>query len=147
MTRVALDSNILVYAELEPETEKGRRAASIIVRAARDGVVPVQGLGEFLRVVQRRAPQSFPEAVKQAKLYRAAFLTPATTDEIMEAAGDLSAAHGLQLWDAVICAAAERSGAKAFLSEDLQDGRLLQGMRILNPFAAANDAAIDALFT
>ena len=24
MTRVALDSNVLIYAELEPESEKGR---------------------------------------------------------------------------------------------------------------------------
>lgn len=51
------------------------------------------------------------------------------------------------MWDAVICAAAERSGAKALLTEDLQDGRLLQGMRILNPFNSANNAAIDALFS
>ena len=67
-------------------------------------------------------------------------------DDIMEAAGDLAAAHGLQLWDAVICTAAEHSGARAILTEDLQDGRLLQGMRIINPFNPANDAAIDALF-
>jgi predicted nucleic acid-binding protein len=41
MTRAALDSNILVYAELERESAKGRRAASLITRAARDGVIPV----------------------------------------------------------------------------------------------------------
>jgi|CXWL01.1.fsa_nt_gi predicted nucleic acid-binding protein len=147
MARVALDSNVLVYAELEPDTLKGQRAADIILRAARDGVIPVQGLGEFLRVVQRRAPAAFAGALKQIVLYRATFLTPPTTDDVMEAAGDLAAAHGLQLWDAVICAAAERNGAKALLTEDLQDGRLLQGMRILNPFNSANDASIDALFS
>ena len=147
MARVALDSNILVYAELEPETDKGQRAADLITRAARDGVIPVQALGEFLRVVQRRAPAAFAVAVRQAEIYRAAFLTPPTTDDVMAAAADLAAAHGLQMWDAVICAAAERGGAKAVLTEDLQDGRMLQGMRLINPFDAANDSAIDALLT
>ena len=56
MTRVALDSNILIYAELEPESEKGTRSAGLILRAARDGVIPAQVLGEYLRFVQRRAP-------------------------------------------------------------------------------------------
>ena len=42
MIRVALDSNILVYAELEPETEKGQRAAEVILLAAQNGVIPVQ---------------------------------------------------------------------------------------------------------
>jgi len=56
VTRVALDSNILIYAELEPESDKGRMAADVITRVARDGVIPVQVLGEFLRFIQRRAP-------------------------------------------------------------------------------------------
>src|SRR5580693_3583637 len=33
MTRVALDSNLLLYAELEPKSAKGLRAASLILRA------------------------------------------------------------------------------------------------------------------
>ena len=41
MTRVALDSNILIYAELEPDSEKGTRSTDLILRAARDGVIPV----------------------------------------------------------------------------------------------------------
>jgi predicted nucleic acid-binding protein len=147
MARVALDSSILVYAELEPETDKGQRAADLITRAARDGVIPVQALGEFLRVVQRRAPAAFADAVRQAEIYRAVFLTPPTTDDVMAAAAELAAAHGLRMWDAVICAAAERGGARAVLTEDLQDGRILQGMRLINPFNAANDPAINALLT
>ena len=38
MTRVALDSNILIYAELEPDSDEGMRAADLILRAARDGI-------------------------------------------------------------------------------------------------------------
>jgi predicted nucleic acid-binding protein len=146
MTRVALDSNILIYAELEPESEKGRRSANLILQAARDGVVPAQVLGEYLRFVQRRMPTAFAEAVRQASIYQAAFLTPPTTTAIINKASELALAHGMQLWDCVVCAASAQTGAKVLLTEDMQDGRTIEGLRLMNPFAPANAAAIAALW-
>lgn len=145
MARVALDSNILIYAELEPDTEKGARAADIILRAAQDGVIPAQALGEFVRFIQRKAPAALPEAIKQVGIYKAAFLTPPTTDEIIARAGEMAEAHHLQLWDCVIAAASASAGAKALLTEDVQDGRLLNGLKLLNPFDPANNETIEAL--
>jgi predicted nucleic acid-binding protein len=144
MIRVALDSNILIYAELEPESEKGTRATDLILRAARDGVVPVQVLGEYLRFVQRRVPSAFEDAIRQARIYEAAFLTPPTTTAVLEAASVLAAAHRMQLWDCVVCAACAQAGAKVLLTEDMQDGRRLDGLQLINPFAAANNDAIQA---
>jgi predicted nucleic acid-binding protein len=146
VTRVALDSNILIYAELEPESEKGKRSAGLILRAARDGVIPAQVLGEYLRFIQRRAPAAFEGAIRQASLYQAAFLTPPTTDAIINSATALARDHRMQLWDGVMCAAAIGAGAKALLTEDMQDGRTIEGLRLINPFAAGNDEAIDKLW-
>lgn len=145
MTRVALDTNILIYAELEPESDKGQRAAGLILRASSDGVIPVQALGEYLHFVRRRAPLALGEAMQQAAIYSATFLAPATTSDIMGAAAELARAHHMQLWDAVVCAASAAAGATVLLSEDMQDGRVLNGLRIVNPFAPANAAAIDTL--
>jgi predicted nucleic acid-binding protein len=145
MTRVAIDSNILIYAELEPESEKGRRSADLILRAARDGVIPAQVLGEYLRFVQRRAPAVFEEAIRQASLYRDAFLTPPTTDAIVAKASEMARAHRMQLWDCVVCAASIDAGARVLLTEDMQDGRTIEGLRLINPLAAANAEAIEAL--
>lgn len=145
MTRVALDSNILIYAELEPESTKGKRAAELILRAAQDGVIPVQVLGEYLRFIQRRAPAMFDEAVKQVSVYQAAFLTPPTTGAVIVQASEMARDHRLQLWDCVVCVAALDAGAKVLLTEDMQDGRSLIGLRLLNPFAPANDEAIEAV--
>jgi predicted nucleic acid-binding protein len=145
MTRVALDSNILIYAELEPETAKGTRAADLILRAARDGVIPVQVLGEYLRFVQRRAPAAFADAIRQASLYQAAFLTPPTTDAIMNKASELARAHRVQLWDGVVCAAAIAAGAVVLMTEDMQDGRMFEGLRLVNPFAPGNAEAVEAV--
>ena len=145
MTRVALDSNVLIYAELEPESAKGKRAAELILRAAQDGVIPVQVLGEFLRFTQRRVPAMFEEAVKQVSVYQAAFLTPPTTDAVIAKAAEMAREHRLQLWDCVVCVAAFDAGARVLLTEDMQDGRSLNGLRLLNPFAPANDHAIEAV--
>src|SRR3954471_1389207 len=124
MTRVALDSNILIYAELEPDSGKGKRAAELILRAAHDGVIAVQVLGEFLRFVQRRVPAAFGEAIRQASIYQAAFLTPPTTDAVINKASELARAHRMQFWDCVVCAASAEAGAKVLITEDTQDGRM-----------------------
>src|SRR5205823_1038519 len=141
MTRVALDSNLLIYAELEPESEKGTRSAALILRAARDGVIPAQVLGEYLRFVQRRAPAAFEDAMRQASIYQAAFLTPPTTDAVINKASALARAHRMQLWDCVVCAASLDASAKVLMTEDMQDGRMIDGLRLINPFAAANAEA------
>src|SRR5437660_9577891 len=146
MTRVALDSNILIYAELEPDSEKGTRAADLILRAARDGVIPVQVLGEYLRFVQRRLPAAFAEAVRQASIYRTLFLTPATTSATIDKASGFAQDYRMQLWDCVVCAASMEAGAKVLMTEDMQDGRILEGLRVMNPFASANADAIAALW-
>ncbi len=133
---VALDSNVLLYAELEPDSEKGARAADVILRTARlQGVIPVQALGEFLRVVQRRAPARYGEAVRQTGRYTALFSTPATTEAVMQAAAILAERARVQLWDAVIVEAARAAGAHTLLSADLQDGQQLGGVLVRNPFA------------
>jgi predicted nucleic acid-binding protein len=40
-------------------------------------------------------------------------------------------------WDALIVAAAVRAGATCILSEDLNPGQTIAGIRIENPFAVA----------
>jgi predicted nucleic acid-binding protein len=147
MTRVALDSNILIYAELEPESDKGMRAADLILRAARNGVIAAQVLGEYLRFVQRRMPAAFEDAIRQASIYQAAFLIPPTTEAIINTAAALARAHRMQLWDCVVCAASAQAGANALLTEDMQDGRVLDGLRLINPFVESNFKTIDALLS
>lgn len=145
MSRVTLDSNILVYAALEPQTEKGKVAAGIIEAAAARGVLAAQALGEFINVVRRRVPDLHGQAVEQVDVLMAAYVVAPTDGRVVRAAGLLSLRHHLQFWDAVIWMAARDAGATVFLSEDLQDGLAIEGMRVINPFNPANDAAVTAL--
>jgi predicted nucleic acid-binding protein len=133
--RATLDSNILVYAALEPDSFKGEVAADLIRRAAPHGILAVQALLEFVAVVRRRAPSLTAKAVRQAEAWAAVFETAPSTLLVMGAALRLVDAHRFQVWDAVIICAARAAGATVFFSEDLQDDLSLDGLRVVNPFA------------
>lgn len=145
MTRVAFDTNILVYAELDPASDRGARARDLLLRGTRDGVIPAQVFAEFLRVVQRNDASRLPEAMAQVERYAGFYAAPSTSLETIRAASELAVLHHIQTFDALILAAAADAGAAALLSEDMQDGRAIAGLRILNPFNPDNRAAIDAL--
>ncbi len=50
------------------------------------------------------------------------------------AAIDLHRLHGISFWDALVLRAAKQSGCSVLLTEDMQDERELDGLRIVNPF-------------
>ena len=47
---------------------------------------------------------------------------------------DLHRDHSFSWWDSLIVSAAIQGGCNQLLSEDLQHGREVSGVRILNPF-------------
>ena len=58
---------------------------------------------------------------------------------------DFARRHSLQYWDSVIWQVASAAGATALISEDMQDGLVLDGMMVINPFNAANDELVSLL--
>ena len=67
----------------------------------------------------------------------------AADDGDLAAALDAVRAHRLPFWDAMLWASAQRAGVRCLLTEDLQDGFILQSVRFVNPFKQANDRLID----
>ena len=143
--RATIDSNIFVYAELEPKTEKGVRAFHAIEAAAPHGIVAVQALLEFFAVVRRRRPESLQSAAAKVEAWSRVFEIAPTSGPVLRAALQLVQAHKFQVWDAVVWSAAHFAGARLFLSEDLQNGLEIGGMRAVNPFALSK-AELAALF-
>ena len=138
--RATLDSNVLVYSELDGNTEKGRRATSLIAASDLGGVLAVQALLEFAAVVRRKRPERLTEALESIAAWTKVFQLAPTTLDVAQAALRLSVEHNFQIWDAVIWSAARQAGAVLFFSEDLQDGFSLDGMTIVNPFALTDGA-------
>lgn len=139
---IALDTNILIYAEDARDT-KGRhqQAIALMDRLAPIGaVIPLQVLGEFLNVCRSKGVIALEIAAMKASLFADAFgEVPTGIGDLTEAAA-LSARHNLQFFDALIITVARRAGAGILLSEDLQDGLVIDGLTVVNPFVPANEA-------
>jgi predicted nucleic acid-binding protein len=133
--RSFLDTNVLVYADAGDEPIKQARAISLIGehRLARSGVISTQVLQEYANVALRKL--ELPAALVRERLsYYARFEVVITTPTLIADALDLHALRGVSYYDALIVQAAIASGCACLLSEDLQDGAVLGGVRITNPF-------------
>ncbi|MPZ49362.1 MAG: PIN domain-containing protein [Dehalococcoidia bacterium] len=140
-----IDTNILVYAFDPSALEKQSRGLALLraLEADMNGVLTVQVLGEFFRVVTQRitVPLVRPEAQEIVHDLATSFTVLETTvAAILEAA---RSAHGysLSFWDGVIWATAKQNGVGYLLSEDMQTGRTIAGVQILNPLETAFDLA------
>ena len=144
--RIALDTNVLAYAEGINGAVRRDAALSLIRRLPQDAtVVPVQVLGELFNVLVRKGGKSRSAARDVLLSWRDAFPVLETSPEVMLAAVDLATDHQLGLWDAVILSAAARSGCRLLLSEDLQEGFTWAGVTVVDPFASPQHTLLHAL--
>jgi predicted nucleic acid-binding protein len=144
---IAFDTNILIYAQQEDEAPRHRTAVRILYAASLvDACIPTQVLGEFLNVCVRKLKLPPVEAIEQVEEYLRLFTCPDTRPIDLTDAAHLSAAYDLQYFDALIITVARRNGATVMLSEDLHDGLVIGGIKIVNPFAAANEALLADYF-
>ena len=144
--RVALDTNVLAYAEGINGAERRDAALALVRRLPQDAaVVPAQVLGELFNVLVRKGGKSRGEARDALMSWRDTAPVVETSHEVMLAAADLATDHQLGIWDAVILSAASRSGCRLLLSEALQDGFTWGGVTVVNPFASPQHALLHAL--
>jgi predicted nucleic acid-binding protein len=136
--RIALDTNVLAYAEGVNGAERKARALAVIERLPGGSVLlPVQTLGELFQLLVRKAKRA-PEQARTAILaWRDAYPLIETSEGVLVVAVDLAATHRLSLWDAVVLASASEAGCRLLLSEDLQEGFTWNGVTVANPFAAS----------
>lgn len=131
---IALDTNILAYGEGVGDDERRNRATEILRAVPRARlVVPAQVLGELFNVLVRNG-RARSEAKRTAMEWHANVSVVATTPDCVASAIELAAANQLQIWDAIILAAAASAGCTILLSEDLQHGFTWGGVTVVNPF-------------
>ena|SRR5438552_1816586 len=134
--RIALDTNILAYAEGVNGAARKKAALEIIQKLPEETTfLPVQVLGELFQVLVRKAERP-PQKARVAILsWKDAFPLIETSPAVLLAAVDLAAHHHFGMWDAVIFSAAAAGGCRLLLSEDLQDGFIWNGVTVTNPFS------------
>jgi predicted nucleic acid-binding protein len=141
-----LDTTVLVYAHDPRDRPKQERALLVLDRliGSERAVLSAQCLSEFFAVVTRRLPEPLTptDALAQVdRLARACRVLDVTAAVVLEGCRG-SVQHGLALWDALIWAVARLNQVPAVLTEDAPHGRVLEGVRFLNPFAPGFDLAL-----
>lgn len=133
--RSFFDTNVIVYADAADEPAKQRRAIHLIKthRAAATAVLSTQVLQEYVNVALRKLRLPVPLIRERLGLYGRFDLVPATP-EVIEGALALHVLHGTSFYDALILQAAIASGCSVLFSEDLQNGEVIGGVKIVNPF-------------
>jgi predicted nucleic acid-binding protein len=135
LPRTFLDSNILVYAEDSADHAKQKKAIELILELGRqrNGVVSLQVLGEYFHAATRRLKLDPGVARSQVEFYSRFHLVEPTAADTF-AAIDLHRLRGYSYWDSLIVHCARQAGCAVLLSEDMQHGQVIDGVKIVNPF-------------
>jgi len=134
MSKVFVDTNILVYCMDESDKKRKARCRTLVEALVGDlyGVLSTQVLQEFYVAATKKLGAD-PLAVKDILHSFRRFETVVITPEIIKDAIDCSLINRLSFWDSLIAVAAESARCEKIWTEDLNDGQIIRGVRIENP--------------
>ena len=131
-----VDTNVLIYAH-DADAGAKHEIAKGIVRELwdrRNGVLSMQVLQEFYVNVTRKIATPLPRASARTVVDTYTVWCIDTTPAEISTAFRIEDEAGIGFWDALIIAAARKAGAARIVSEDLNPGQTIAGVRIENPF-------------
>lgn len=131
-----LDTNVLLYSISKDSDEAPKKERAIALLEADGGGLSVQVLQEFyVQATRVTRPDPLPHEIA-AGLIRTwmRFAVQDVTTSILTRALAIKVSHGFSYWDSAIIAAARALGCRELYSEDMADGREVEGVLIINPF-------------
>ncbi len=135
-----LDSNVIIYLFDDEDPRNYSISHGIVSGALDEGTATIsfQVVQETLNVLSRG--MSRPVTDRDIREAFVSILVPLWTvmpsPALYERALNVRERYGFSFYDSLIVAAALEAGCDRLLSEDLQDGQVIEGLRIENPFAA-----------
>lgn len=137
--RIAVDTNVLVYAEGLDDAVKQDRANTVLAAlGAHDMALPLQCMAELHRVLMRRTGCSSATAEERVRRWGSLFpIHPETTRPVLDVAFGLVRTHRFQVFDAIVVAASVEAKCDLLLSEDMHDGFAWHRLTIANPLNAS----------
>jgi predicted nucleic acid-binding protein len=130
-TQRFFDTNVLLYL-LSGDEAKADRAEETL---AGGGVLSVQVLNEFASVASRKLKMSIGEIREALATVRALCKIVPISEDTHDLGLQIAERYGMSIYDSMVIASALLAGCKAVLSEDLQDGQIIEGrLEIRNPF-------------
>jgi predicted nucleic acid-binding protein len=146
---IALDTNILVYAaSAKNEIDRHIATLDLFDRLGMTGaIIALPVIGELFNVRRKKNFAKLDILLTEVEIWTAAFSCAPPQMEDYLHASRLSERFDLQYFDALIIAISTRAGATLLLSEDMQDGLAVDGLRIVNPFEARNEGLLANYFS
>lgn len=118
------------------DPDRQRRAQSAFAEAGPGIAVSSQVLSELYVTLTRKLPEPVPVNIASATVRELSRLDTVPVDESLVNQGiRLSIDRRWSYWDALVVAAAMRSGCSILLTEDLNEGESIDGLTIVNPFS------------
>lgn len=136
--RTFVDTNVLLYAHDTSAGDRFLRARLRLIDLWQDGtgVLSTQVLQEFtVNATRKLAKPLAPIDARRVVATYAAWPVHLPGPEHVLAASEVAERHHLSFWDALILTSAAAMGATRLLTEDLQDGQIIDGVEIVDPFA------------
>jgi predicted nucleic acid-binding protein len=130
LSKPFIDSNVILYL-LSSDSAKANKAEALLEAG---GVISVQVLNEVVSVCQRKLKMDWNEIEAVLQAVKASVEIVPLTQATHEQAVQLCKRYQLSFYDAHICAAALNAGAIILLSEDMQDGMVVDSLVVNNPF-------------
>lgn len=137
MTRTFFDTSVLIYLFDNRHPDKKSKAQDVFSRAVSSDQarLSTQVLQGFYVTVTRKLPEPLPFEEAEARVRDFARLPLIQVDApLILASIARGKARSFSFWDALIVEAALKAGAERLLTEDLQHGRVIEGLRVENPF-------------
>ena len=130
MSKAFIDSNVILYL-LSHDATKADKAESILQAG---GVISVQVLNELVSVCHRKLKMHWDEIDAVLQAVKASVQVVPLTEASHELAVQLCKRYQLSFYDAHICSAALVAGSTIVLSEDMQNGMVVDNLVVKNPF-------------
>ena len=135
--RSFFDTNVLVYLFDTDAPEKQKKSRILFESEAQNGrlVISTQVLQEFYVTVTRKLAEPL-SAEEAEETIRRLSTFPVIRIEVEHILGAVQRNQtlGFSFWDALIVETALSSGSTVLYTEDLQHGRMIEGLKITNPF-------------
>lgn len=134
-TKAFIDTNVFVYSVDTAESRKQATAKTVLADWPH-ATVSTQVLNEFFVIATRKLAKPLNIEAASAIVHEMAQLNCVSVDaSLVQAAITEGQRWQVSHWDALMLAAARRSGCDVILTEDLSSGAAYDGLRIENPFA------------
>ena len=134
---VFVDANVLVYYhdKADPEKQAGAQAWFSYLWQTRSGRLSFQVVQEFYSAATKKLRPGME--LERARRWIRSLLAwdPVVVDARgIEGAWGIQERYGLSWWDALIVSAAQISGCRYLLTEDLQENQRFGDVRVIHPF-------------